>query len=121
MQLLADENVHPIVVRRLRAIGLDLEWIKESSPGALDEDILMREDIAQLVLITYDRDFGDMIFKQGFPTPRAIIYSRLGRAEPEFVADRIIGMIEQRLLENHIITITAQSERVRAFPGAENG
>ncbi|TMJ14891.1 MAG: hypothetical protein E6G94_08470 [Alphaproteobacteria bacterium] len=80
MRLLADENLHPVTVSHLRGVGHNVEWVKETSPGAQDEDILSRPDISELVLVTLDRDFGDLIFRQGFPTPRAILYSRLSRA-----------------------------------------
>jgi predicted nuclease of predicted toxin-antitoxin system len=120
LQYLADENVHPFVVRHLRALGHDLEWVRESSRGMLDPDILLRPDIGTLVLITMDRDFGDYIFQRGFPAPRAILYSRLSRAEPWLIAERFATLIESGLAEHHITTITARGERVRAFPGAAN-
>lgn len=67
------------------------EAIAETSPGCADVDILHRHDINDWVLITYDRDFGELIFKLEMPKPRNVIYSRLGRAEPRFVADRILN------------------------------
>ena len=121
MKLLADENLHPLVVRHLRALDLDVEWVKESSRGATDEDILSREDIGDLVLVTFDRDFGDLIFRRGFPAPRAILYSRLSRANPKAIAERIANLLARGLAERHITTITARGERVKAFPGVENG
>jgi predicted nuclease of predicted toxin-antitoxin system len=120
LKFLADENVHPLIVRSLRALGHQLEWIKETSPGARDEDILSRKDIADLVLITLDRDFGELIFQQGFPAPRAILYSRLSRAEPQTVVDRLAALVEQGFADHHITTLTAPGERVKAFPGVEN-
>ena len=121
MKLLADENVHPLILRSLRALGHEVEWVKETSPGAEDAAILNRPDIGELVLVTLDRDFGDLIFKQGLPPPRAILYSRLSRANPQAVADRIADLIGRGFAEKHITTITARGERVKAFPGVENG
>ena len=121
MKFLADENVHPLIVRHLRMLGLELEWIKETSRGSPDEQILSRGDIAELVLITLDRDFGDLIFRQGFPAPRAILYSRLSRANPQAIAERLSDLVEHGFADHHITTITTHSERVKAFPGVENG
>jgi predicted nuclease of predicted toxin-antitoxin system len=117
LRLLADENVHPLIIQRLRDREFQVEWIKESSRGARDEDILLRNDIDQLVLITLDRDFGDLIFVRDFPAPLAIIYSRLSRAAPHVIADRILELIERGVRRHHITTITPQGERVKAFPG----
>jgi predicted nuclease of predicted toxin-antitoxin system len=120
LKVLADENVHPVVVERLRRAGFDVEWVAESSSGMTDKDILQRPDIADILLVTYDRDFGDLIFNQSFPAPRAIVYSRLGRADPRHAADRIAALIEDGISAGHMITITKDGERMRPFPaGAE--
>ncbi|MBV8685546.1 MAG: DUF5615 family PIN-like protein [Alphaproteobacteria bacterium] len=121
MKLLADENLHPLIVRRLRAAGHEVEWVKETGPGAKDEALLSRSDISELVLVTLDRDFGDLIFRQGFPRPRAILYSRLNRANPQAIADRLLALIERGLAENHMTTLTAQGERLKLFPGVADG
>jgi predicted nuclease of predicted toxin-antitoxin system len=121
LNLLADENVHPLIVQHLRSIGLAVELVKETSRGAQDEEILFRPDICELVLITLDRDFGDLIYRQGFPAPRAILYSRLSRADPIAIGQRIAALIECGIADNHMTTITAAGERLKAFPGAENG
>jgi len=121
LSLLADENVHPLIVQHLRAAGMDVEWVKETSRGARDEDILSRSDIGDLVLVTLDRDFGDLIYRQGFPTPRAILYSRLSRANPQAIAERLVALIERGVADHHMTTITPQGERMKAFPGVDNG
>jgi predicted nuclease of predicted toxin-antitoxin system len=82
VQVLADENQHPHVVARLRNAGHEVEWIRETSRGASDEQILQRGDIANLVVVTDDRDFGDLIFNRAYPVPRAILYNRLNRTIP---------------------------------------
>ena len=120
--MLADENVHAVVVDRLRRAGLDVEWVAESGFGAADQDLLGRPDIAGLIFITFDRDFGDLIFNQGFPVPRAILYSRLGRADPRHAADRIVAVIERGVEAGYMITITKDGERSKPFPaGVEYG
>jgi predicted nuclease of predicted toxin-antitoxin system len=111
VQLLADENVHSVVVERLRLLGYEVEWVAQTSAGAQDEEILARPDIGELILITYDRDFSDLILRQGFPAPRSILYSRLGRAEPRYIADRIAAILVQGLPEGQIVTIQLDGER----------
>jgi predicted nuclease of predicted toxin-antitoxin system len=121
LKLLADENLNRLIVRHLRQVGFEVEWVRESCPGAQDEDILSRADIGELVLVTFDRDFGELIYQRGFPTPRAILYSRLSRANPRAIADRLVTLIERGVVENHMTTITVQGERLKAFPGVEDG
>ena len=90
MRLLADENTHVTVVLRLREAGYDLEWIGQSMPGSLDRDILARADIGQLVLITNDRDFGDLVFRERQPCPRSILYTRLPHRTADLTAMRLM-------------------------------
>ena len=115
MLLLADENVHPVVVERLRAAGYRVEWIAQTMPSAHDEVILERPDIGASILITYDRDFGDLIINQGYPAPYAVLYSRLGRANPRTLAERLVIILEEGVPAHHIVTITPDGERLRRF------
>jgi predicted nuclease of predicted toxin-antitoxin system len=116
LRILADENVHPVVVQRLRDAGYDTEWIAETAAGIADFQILDRIDIAEFVLITYDRDFGDLIFNQKSPKPLAVIYSRLGRAEPRYIADRIVNMLDSGMSANQIHVIKKDGIRSTPFP-----
>jgi predicted nuclease of predicted toxin-antitoxin system len=122
LRLLADENVHARIVGQLRRAGYEVEWIAEHSSGLHDDEILDRPDIADLVFITFDRDFGELIFKRGASTPRTIIYSRLGRMDPDEAAQCIADLVEAGIAERQMITITREGVRVRPFPdGAKNG
>ena len=122
MNLLADENQHPAVVARLRAAGHVVEFIRESSPGARDEDILARQDIGSWVLVTYDSDFGNLIFNRGLPSPGAVLYLRLNRVSPSDIAARLLDLLEAGIELRHITTITRDGERLKPFPaGAYNG
>ena len=99
----------------MRDSGFEVEAIAESAPGTSDDDILARSDIASLVLITYDRDFGELIFKRSMSAPNVLIYSRLGRAEPRHVADRIVEILEKPPHSGHCYVISSDGVRVRPF------
>ncbi|PTS87604.1 hypothetical protein DBR17_05705 [Sphingomonas sp. HMWF008] len=74
-----------------------------------------------MILLTYDRDFGDLIFNRGLPAPLAILYTRLNRAEPEHIAERVLALLEAGVATGHMITITKDGERLKPFPlGANN-
>ena len=122
MRVLADENQHPVVVARLRTAGYDVEWIRETSPGAIDEAILQRSDIGAFVFVTDDRDFGDLIFNQGYPAPRAVLYNRLNRAHPDAIADRLLAQLAAGGIDGLLMTITTDGIRTKPFPaGASHG
>ena len=82
---------------------------------------MARSDVSSLLLLTYDRDFGDLIFHHGLPAPAAVLYTRLNRADPEDIATRLLTLLEAGVPKRHIVTITKDGERMRPFPpGAFN-
>ena len=116
MRLLADENTHIVVVQRLRKAGFDLEWVAQSTPGVTDEDILARADIGALVLITNDRDFGDLVFSRHRPCPKTVLYTRLPHRAAELTATRLIALLEAGVPTGQMITLTKNGERAKPFP-----
>ncbi len=116
VQFLADENIHGKIVSFLRSTGLNVEWIKEVAPGSTDETILLRPDIRNQILISNDRDFGDLIFAKGFPAPKAILYTRMTHRNWELTSRRLIEVIKTGIAKGTIMTILERGERVRPFP-----
>ncbi len=116
MRLLADENVHGNVVRYLREQGFTVEWIKETSRGTADEDILKRVDITTLILVTNDSDFGALIFDKGLPAPFAILYTRLPHRDWKACAERVVSALTTGVSAAHMTTLTPTEMRSRAFP-----
>lgn len=122
MRLLADQNVHRRVEQCLRAAGFDVECILKTMPGLLDEEILARSDIGDLIFITGDKGFGDWVFNKRLPQPLMILLSRLPQPEWRTTADRLIAILERGVAPGQMITITKDGERTKPFPpGANNG
>ena len=61
MRFLADENVSHLVIKRLRADGFEVISISETRPGVPDKDVLGAADAEGCILITEDRDFGELV------------------------------------------------------------
>lgn len=62
MNFLADENVGRSIVQYLRSASHGVIWIKEIAPGMADAEILKLALKEKRVIITYDQDFGELIF-----------------------------------------------------------
>ncbi|WP_326525632.1 DUF5615 family PIN-like protein [Sphingomonas sp.] len=122
MRLLADENVHGNVVIALRQAGHAVEWVRETAPGATDTNILDRADIAELILITNDRDFGDLIFNKRMPAPFAILYTRTPHRDWEVTAGLLAAELERGVAAGHMTIVTKDGTRRTPFPiGEDNG
>src|SRR4051794_10756776 len=65
MNLLVDESVDRLIVDRLRADGHDLVYVAELAAGISDDEVLRQANDRQAVLITADKDFGELVFRQG--------------------------------------------------------
>lgn len=72
MRLCADENIPEDAVARLRQGGHDVLWIREASPGSPDTAILTRAFAGGRLLISFDKDFGELVFRRGSQSSHGI-------------------------------------------------
>lgn len=63
MRLVADESVDGPIVERLRAEGHEVLYVAELDPGISDEVILAQAREAGSLLLTSDKDFGELVFR----------------------------------------------------------
>ena len=115
MRFLADENVSRHVIERLRRDGHDVVSIAETRPGASDDDVLNATIADARILITEDRDFGEMVIRQRFEV-RGVMLLELDRltnaAEADAVADVVVAHAER--LAGSLVVI--ESGRIRIRP-----
>lgn len=64
MNLLADEGVDKQIVEQLRRDSHDVLYVAEMEPGITDEIVLKRANEHNALLITEDKDFGELVFRQ---------------------------------------------------------
>ncbi len=65
MNLLADESVDRQVVERLRQEGHDTLYVAELSPSITDDEVLQQANSRSALLVTADKDFGELVFRLG--------------------------------------------------------
>ena len=68
MRILANENFPADAVSALRDRGHDVAWIRTDSPGITDKDVLDRAQREDRILITFDKDFGELAFRLKLPS-----------------------------------------------------
>ena len=114
-RFLLDENAESRIGRMLQALGHDVTTIARDYPASLaDRQILALAVAEDRILITNDRDFGDLVFRQGQPH-RGVIYFRLPL---DSTADEKLAQL-QRILVSHrdqldrFLVITPRGVRVR--------
>ena len=73
MRFLADESCDFGVVRILRASGHDVVAVSENSPRLSDEDVALWARREERILLTEDKDFGQLAFASGDPSGGVIL------------------------------------------------
>src|SRR5436305_11474497 len=64
MNLLADESVDRQIVEHLRQDGHGVTYVTEMEPGISDETVLQRANEQEALLLTVDKDFGELTYRQ---------------------------------------------------------
>lgn len=84
MRIIANENVPGAIVERLRDARHDVSWVRADSPGATDQDVLQRAINEDRVILTFDKDFGELAFQgEDKAIPPGVILLRLHVGSPD--------------------------------------
>lgn len=86
---LLNENIPAPSVARLRASGWDVLAIAESNASIADTAVLARAQAEQRWLATFDRDYGELIFRRRLPAPPVTLLLRVPSYRPEAPAEWI--------------------------------
>lgn len=117
MRLLANENFPGPAVVALRDAGHDVCWVRTDMRGAKDSVILHQAQQKQRIVVTFDKDFGELAFRSGLPAECGVILFRIALPSPDVVARRAVEVLDSRsdwtgqfaVIEEHRI-------RLRALP-----
>jgi len=77
MRFLANENFPGDAVAALKAAGHDIVWVRTVAPGSKDKDILAWAEREARVLLTFDKDFGELARHVGLPASSGVVLFRL--------------------------------------------
>lgn len=114
MRFLADENVSRLV-ERLRAAGFDVTVVGATQSGDSDNDVLQTAESEGRILITEDRDFGELVVRQRLGVQGVILLEldRLSNAAEAALVVEIVSAQADKLTGNLFVIEPA---RVRVRP-----
>lgn len=96
MRIIADKNFPRDIVLALRQRGHDVIYVSEMMSGAMDDEILAFAHDEHRLMITYDKDFGELAFRHRQPSHGGIILFRIPYSDPEASVRIVIASIESR-------------------------
>jgi len=117
MRILANENFPGDAVKALRARGHDVVWIRTEAPGSKDQNVLERASIENRILVTFDKDFGELAFRWKLPVSAGIILFRITAKSPEGLVRKVVDAIESRMdWPGNFAVIEESRIRMRSLP-----
>lgn len=119
MNFLADESVDRAIVERLRQDGHTVEYVAELSPGISDDEMLGRSSAATAVLLTSDKDFGELVFRLGRAHTGVMLLRLAGEPTAERV-EIVSGVVRDHGAElpGAFAVVTKDAIRIRPGPSA---
>jgi len=119
LEFLANMNISPITVEKLRGLGWNIIRVSEiMDRGSKDVKILDYAKEHNKVLITQDLDFSALLVAKRYEKP-SVISLRFDNAEPNFIADRMVEIVkefEKELEEGIVLSVDETSARYRNLP-----
>jgi predicted nuclease of predicted toxin-antitoxin system len=115
MRLLANENFPKEAVEALRKRGHDVKWVRTACPGISDRQVLSLAQAEERLLLTFDKDFGELAFRAGFPATTGVVLFRIPPRFPAFVAQIAVAALDERSdWQGHFSVI--EQDRIRMTP-----
>lgn len=93
MKFIANENFPIAAVKILRLNGYDVIAIGESNPSIRDEEVMQVAIEEARTILTFDRDYGELVFKHGYEPSAGVIYFRIESFNPAEPAQWVISLI----------------------------
>lgn len=114
-KFLANENVPGIAVEAARRASIDISWVRDISPGIRDDEVLELAQTQGRILLTFDKDFGEMAFAQGKTAAPGVILLRPRLRSPDHVAQFTVALLSQPIDWANNFSV-AQEGRLRVLP-----
>ncbi len=96
MRFLADENFPGDAVTALRSAGHDVVWVSTVASGVSDVNVLAMAEDARRILLTFDKDFGELAWRAGRPALCGVLLFRLPLSPAISIGAALAARIAER-------------------------
>lgn len=112
MKFLADENIPASVVVMLENSGFSICSVRMVSAGISDREVMQIASREERIILTFDKDFGELAVKDAIiPVPGVILF-RLPGMKPDQLASFITGVLTSREDRGGHFSVV-ETERIR--------
>jgi predicted nuclease of predicted toxin-antitoxin system len=118
VRILANENFPLDAVLLLRERGHDVAWVRSDAPGSSDRQVIARAQMEDRILITFDKDFGELVFRSGLPASSGVVLFRIAAPSSAHVARVAAAALESRTdWAGHFTVVEDDRIRMIDLPG----
>lgn len=118
MRILANENFPRPIILELRSRGHDVSSVKEIMRGANDREVLTAAQRDNRLVVTFDKDFGELAYRFGLLAASGVILFRLSGTSPEIDNARVLAALESGIdWSGNFAVVSDDRIRVRPLPG----
>lgn len=117
MRFLANENFPMSSVQELKNAGIDVLSIGTDFQGITDEEVMNFAIAENRTILTFDKDYGELVFRDGFRPQAGVIFLRLFDFNILEPAEIILGLIQSETIdfERKLTVISKQNIRQRGY------
>ena len=112
--VIADENIDHQLIEAIRAAGIEVLSVYETSRGIRDEQIIETSRNPPRIILTEDKDFGEWVFAHGIQDI-SVIFLRYTFSETVLLKGILIRLLTERNTDliGSFTTVTTKKIRIR--------
>lgn len=109
MRILADENVEREFVEALREADFDVLSVRENYTGIADDEILRIAGDEKAVILTYDTDFGELVFRFSLMSHGVILLRLSGMSLTEKINKTVLAIRDHKAELEYASTVVSKN------------
>jgi predicted nuclease of predicted toxin-antitoxin system len=116
MRFLADENFPFPSIKLLRQAEYDVASVSEDSSGIEDVEVLARAVDERRFIVTFDRDYRELIYRLRLTPPIGVIHLRFRPHYPAEPAEILLNLLQTEGLQFESLFTILERDRLRQRP-----
>lgn len=112
MKFIADENIPLKVVKKLRDLNVNVVSVTEIQVGLNDEEIAKMSEKEKAIIVTFDKDFGEIIFKKQMK-PFGVILLRIPPKSVDYIFDFLRWLLIESKIEFERKLVVVREDKIR--------